>query len=82
MKAAIPAACLIILAGSSLALARQAIQMTAPCQQSRADGRILVDGNFLPEEVRYRVLHYAPKRTEEGWTFGECRLTITRGASD
>lgn len=57
------------------------IQMAIPCQQNLSDGRVLIDGSLLPAQARYKVLHYAPNRSEGGWSYGQCQLSVTRGAS-
>lgn len=58
------------------------VEMTIPCQQNLSDGRILVDGTLLPREARYNVRHYRPQtNTGDGWSRGECRIVITKGAS-
>lgn len=56
-----------------LAAGLPAIEMVISCQQNLSDGRILVDGTMLPTNARYTVRQYTPRRSEAGWSYGECR---------
>jgi len=69
---------IILLSGAAGAAG---IKMTIPCQQNLNDGRILVDGTFLPSAARYKVLSYTPKSSDGGWSHGECQLDVTKGVS-
>ena len=74
-------ALILALCASSLAWAASGIQMAVPCQQNLEDGRILLSGDTLPRNARYKVLHYAPAASSEGWSHGQCEILVTRGAS-
>lgn len=59
----------------------QTITVTVTCQQNREDGRILIDGQFLPntghkfaDGTEYRVTHYTPTDSDETWSHGSCEL--------
>jgi len=64
------------------AIAHAKMKMVVPCQQNTYDGRTLVSGSALPDNVRYNIASYKPTRRADGWTYGECVLNITRGVSD
>lgn len=70
--------CLIAVGSSSAA---QAYQITTGCQKSLMDGRLLFsDGRVIPEGAETRIMGYNPSRTENGWTFGLCRVDIKKAA--
>ncbi len=69
-----------------------AVEMTVPCQQNTVDGRILIDGRFLPDSVKgYRVKRYdpdihkppgkSPSDEDYPWGYGTCLIEISKGAS-
>ena len=74
-------ACMSLIALPCIAATQPPIEMVIGCQQSLSDGRILVDGRMLPVDARYVVRQYRPQRSEGGWSHGECRIAITKGAS-
>jgi len=51
------------------------VKMTVPCQQNLGDGKILLDGRYVPTSARYNILHYQPQSpNENGWTHGQCEI--------
>jgi hypothetical protein len=57
------------------------LHMTIPCQQNLTDGRVLMDGRFLPIGAHYDILHYHPLSADQnGWTHGECEVAPASGA--
>jgi len=69
------------------------IQMTIPCSQNVVDGRILVDGGYLPDSVKgYKVLRYDPdadavnsknpNNAAYPWSHGKCVIEITKGNAE
>lgn len=74
--------CLILLGSLWSLPVRAGIIMAVKCQQNLSDGRILVsEGNLLPENARYKVLSYTPISNQGGWSYGECKLNMTKGVS-
>ena len=75
------ATALVFVATPALA-APAPIEMVMACQQSLSDGRILVsNGNLLPPNARYVIKRYTPKGQDNGWSHGECVLSVTKGVS-
>jgi hypothetical protein len=53
------------------------LQMTMQCQQNLSDGRLLIaDGRLLPAGAHFKITHYHPEAVGDGWTHGECEITI------
>ena len=62
-------------------------KMKTDCQKNRTDGRVIADlGGKSPDEVRFKVLSYESRSTEETgawsfgsgtWSFGRCLIEIT-----